>query len=240
MTSDIVILGFPKCGTSALFRSIESRKGRVRSLRAEDGHIELPWPQFRSVTTKASEGKFRLHKFPGYVFNDKALDYLSENLPGAVFVLCIRDPRKALVSWWNQHRRIAQSRKPVGHFANREREFYADCSLKDYYEYYARERLRYDVHFRNVMARIRDQKVVVVAQERMAQGLDPISEHILDIANGQSSEPPSDLRGDSDEGHKGFADSADVALDRDAGEDLQAGQINLYRMVANSRAHSIL
>lgn len=233
----IVIVGFPKCGTSALFRSLETLD-QIHALRSESGHIELPWPAIRDVTEKTPAGKTRLHKFPGYVYNKKAVTFLAQQKPKPLFVVCIRDPKRALVSWWNMHRNIARSDTPSDHFAYNERAFYGTCDVDEYYKRYAKERLDYSAHLKHLASEVGRKQIVVVSQERMAQNIDVVSDFILKISKGGAPVLP-DTEPSSDP-HLGFADKTDISISAHHIDELRDMQNELYKTVANYQMHSAL
>lgn len=183
LKNDFAIIGFPKCGTSALLRLLGSHPkihlmagpGAVETTRGRD--IELPLFVGR---TELPDGFGRPevvngHKYSAYIFSRRALDNLLRHNGKSIIIVCTRHPMKSLISWHNMHRKIASEGAP-GHFTTRtpeDRDFYMNCSLQEYYDRYAENNLRYDFFVKRAFKVFPEQQVVVVAQERLAR--DPVS-----------------------------------------------------------------
>lgn len=58
-------------------------------------------------------------------------DYLCKFAP-PIYVIAVRCPQKALLSWHNMHKKIAQLGNPAGHWAARERNFVLNASIEEY------------------------------------------------------------------------------------------------------------
>lgn len=209
----ITVVGFPKCGTSALMRAIEQEPD-VTLVRSESGGLEVGWPQIKELKAPES-GRIQAHKFTAYIYNDKALQYIV-GMGDGLFVLCIRNPAKSLVSWHMMHRDIARSGRIPEHFAYQDRDFYADCSIQDYYERYAKPNLRYDLHFARLASIAPKDSIIVVSQERMAEDLGQIASYITSLARGHAA-APSEPWG----AHTSLADKTQVDLPDDISEDLR-------------------
>ncbi|WBQ10581.1 sulfotransferase [Hyphomonadaceae bacterium ML37] len=212
--SSLVVLGFPKSGTSALMRELDGREG-VKVLTAPNGSLELAWPAIMELETEASlreiaDSGARLvcHKFAAYIYNPKAIQYLSENKERK-FVVCIRDPSKSLVSWWNMHRTIAKTGRNKNHIAYKERDFYANCNVEEYYDRYAKDRLRYDLYINELLSAVGIDRVFVVSQERMASNTAFAADRILEFS---SSQPSDAVERISDAEHQSYAERAKIVL----------------------------
>jgi len=203
--SEIVVTGFPKCGTTALMKSFEQDPD-VNLIKNSVGKFEINWPMIKSLRPELPKGRILAHKFTAYAYNQEALEYLTELNPKSILVLCVRDPAKSLISWHKMHRTIARSGRNPAHFAYKERDFYADCSILDYYDRFAKRRLRYDLHFEQMLLIVPKDRLFVVSQERMAKGIDQVADHIKALARG-TSQPMADVV-ETETVHKGYADLA--------------------------------
>lgn len=175
----LTLTGFPECGAAELFAALE-RHPRIDMLRSTMGAMELTWPGIveleRALPSNAP--RFMGHLFSSYAYSRKAQDYLAEN-PRRRYVVCVRDPVKVLMSWRKMHREIAVSGLNPNHFAYEERSFYAECSVEDYYERFARVRINYDERLADLIERVGAPRLVVVSQERMAAGLDEVADAVV-------------------------------------------------------------
>lgn len=237
MTPEIVITGFPKCGTTALLRAFGS-DAELQLIKRPDGAVELTWPLIQTMRIPPHDGKILTHKFTAYVFNTEALTYLAEINPNSAIVLCIRDPKKSLISWHRMHQSIAKSGRQKQHMAYREREFYADCTISDYYERFARRRLKYDKHLRTLLTIVPKERIVVVSQERMAQDMDAVSGMIKSVAKGETvTVAPSNANKDN---YKGYADKSETILDAKIERTLNRVQKRLHNVIAKSGVHTCI
>ncbi len=231
MSPEIVITGFPKCGTTALMRAFGADP-ELQVLKKPNGAVELTWPLIQTIKIPPHDGKILAHKFTAYIFNEDALEYLAGINPNSAIVLCIRDPKKSLISWHRMHQSIAKSGRNKQHLAYREREFYATCTVSEYYERYAQRRLRYDKHFRTLLSIVPKERVVVVSQERMAKDMDAVSSLIKSIAKGEeiTTAPASDNK----DNYKSYADKSGTVLDVVIERKLNRVQKRLHNMIAKS------
>lgn len=235
---EIVVTGFPKCGTTALMRTFEDDP-EVTTLRAPSLTMEVPWPAIKEIRPDTiPEGGVLAHKYTAYAYNKEALQYLTAVNPDSILVLCVRDPARSLVSWHKMHRSIARSEKDTGHFAYQERDFYAECSIPDYYERFAKRRLRYDLHFKNMLEIVPLSRLVVVSQERMAQGIGEVAEHLKAVARG-STEPLAAAAG-TEEVHQGYADRVERTLPVAIRNEFKRTRKRLAEAVAESGVQSCL
>ena len=177
-----------------------------------------------------------VHKFTAYAYNMRALEYLAGATPHSLLVLCVRDPARVVVSWHRMHQTIARTGRNPAHFAWQEREFYADCSLTDYYRRFARERLRYHRYLRDVLEVVPTSRLAVVSQERMAEGIGRIGQYLHGLARGEAVEPPAPLSGNAKK-HEGYADKAPVVLDADIEKELRGVERRLRTLIAAEVTH---
>src|SRR5690606_11064532 len=134
--ADFIVTGFPKCGTSALMRLLEQLEDT--SVTRMDGRLEAPFLASEAGVLKlrqeaASSGtRLNGHKYASYAFSVPSLKRIAKEFPDSLIIVCVRDVKRALVSWHNMHRKIASVGQPANHFVNASedtRKFYANCSL---------------------------------------------------------------------------------------------------------------
>ena len=235
--AEITVLGFPKCGTSALMRAFKADP-EVDVLRAPQGTYEITWPLIRTLRPEPKPGRVLAHKFTAYAFNPAALAWLAEVNSAGLLVLCVRDPARALVSWHNMHRSFAQTGKRKSHFAWKERDFYAECSLSDYYDRFAAERLCYDEYLTAVLRMVPKARLAVISQERMAENIDSVRDYLKDLARGEETSPPAPAASEGAK-HEGYADKADVDLDPAIRRELAGVQRRLSDRIEHDVIHKL-
>lgn len=238
MNPEITIVGFPKCGTSALMRRFENDSD-MRVLRTSEGALEVAWTLIRDIRPAPEPGRILVHKWTAYVYRRKAIEYLVEINPRSLLVLCVRDPARALVSWHNMHRNIARSGRNTSHFAWKERDFYGEAALPDYYERYARQRLQYDRHLGTLLEVVPRERLVVVSQERMAEDIDAVALYLKALARGEAT-CAQVARPGSVPKHKGYADKADIVLDKAMLKELAGVQGRLQTLVVEKVLHKCI
>lgn len=236
---EITTIGFPKCGTSALMRQF-TKDPMIRVLTAPNGSLEVSWPLIREIRSEPEPGRILAHKFTAYAYNRKALDYLAGVNPGGLLVLCVRDPARALVSWHNMHRSIARSGKNPEHFAWQERDFYAECSLPDYFARFARRRLQYDRHLGTLLEIVPTERLAVVSQERMAQDIASVAGYLKALARGEPVATPAAPAPVAASRHEGYADKAATELDETISEGLRGVQRRLMALIADDVMHKCI
>lgn len=209
LRDEITIIGFPKCGTTALLHAFE-RDSDCTVLRNAENKPEMYWPQIKEIGLPDPDGTILVHKYTAYAYSKTCLNYLVETNPDRVFVICVREIRKALVSWHNFHREIATSGRAKWHFAWKERDFYATASLTDYYYRYAQEKLRYDLVIANVLAVVPPAQVAILSQEALAQDTDGVARWLKSLARG---EPDANIKSGTGETHISYADRAGTPID---------------------------
>ncbi|MBK1724681.1 hypothetical protein CKO23_21075 [Thiocystis violacea] len=211
---------------------------QIQTLRTPEGGIEVTWPVIRTIAPAIALRPIVAHKFTAYVYNKEALEYLTGANSESIMVLCVRDPLRALVSWWNMHRSIARSGNNPGHFAYKERDFYADCNIPDYYERFARRRLQYDRHFEAMLSIVPQQRLVVVSQERMAKDLGSVADYIKALARRERPSPL--VTPDGGKTYKGYADRADTTLPGEIQAELKGVGERLEMAVRSSGVYTCL
>ncbi|MDO6746293.1 sulfotransferase domain-containing protein [Gilvimarinus sp. 1_MG-2023] len=233
MNPEIIIIGFPKCGTSALIRSL-MEDPQIRVLRTPEGAIEVPWPLICDIRPEVERGTILAHKYTSYVYNRNSLEYLVKLNPNSFIVLCVRDPVKSLVSWHNMHRTIARTGRQKQHFAWKERDFYSECELTEYYEHFASRKLQYDQHLKATLKVVPKERLVVVSQERMAQDIHSVRLYLKALALGKVGSASTASAPDGDRSkHTGYADSIGIELDVTILNELHGVQKRLCEIISN-------
>jgi sulfotransferase family protein len=237
MPIEIVVTGFPKCGTTALMRAFEADP-EMDVLRTPEKALEIAWPQIRDLTRPPRQNRILAHKFTAYVYNRDALTYLRDVNSQSRIVLCIRDPQKALISWHNMHRKLATDGRDINHFAWKERDFYAECTLEAYYDRFARTRLYYDRYLAQMLEILPADRVTVLSQESLARNMDNVTTTLKDAARGTLYPiPAAHAAGDA---HESFADRAGITLPYNIRNDLAGMQQRLFAMVTDRGLHASL
>lgn len=143
-----------------------------------NGNIESPYFTERYFTSgnsipedMYSLGRLNGHKYAAYIYDIKALQNLYKSNPNVWFLVCIRDTRESLLSWQRMHKRIAESGQPEHHFVNNSRlnrKFYKSCTIEEYYDEFARTRLRYSRYIDKFIKTIPDARIVIISQSYLA------------------------------------------------------------------------
>lgn len=234
MDKEITIVGFPKCGTTALMRHFEQSPD-CHVIRTSKGGYEVRWPLIRELRTTPPADRILVHKFTGYIFNPAALEYLSAVNYKSIIVLCVRDPARVIVSWHNMHRSFALDGRPRNHFVLKEKDFYANCSIAEYYEHFARKRLQYDNFLHDILAIVPKERMAVVSQEKIAQDLGLVANYIKSLAKCENFDKS--VTSIKEVRHQGFADKAKVELDGEIANELQGVRERLSQLIASEVVH---
>lgn len=225
LKTDFCVIGFPKCGTTAVVSLLAASPdlnitaGRTKEfpyyIRSQD-----PGP------LDYVEGKRNGHKFSGYIYNNDGMtDLLAEN-PEALLIITVRSAESALMSWRQMHRSIAK-KNTVEHLTTKDRasrKFFKNCTIDEYYESYAKRRLKYAQHIENLLTRFPSANYVVIAQRRLSEdaatvmtelhermGLTPSPDYIAGLPDGHKA------RGVRAPGSSGVSEEiAKVLVKRDA------------------------
>ncbi|MCC5996961.1 MAG: hypothetical protein JJU18_11410 [Oceanicaulis sp.] len=182
--ASLVVLGFPKCGTSALMLELGARRG-VEVLRSRTNKLEIQWPEIRSIEESVFEpGALDhktvvvAHKCTAYIYDKAALAYLAES-GNRQFVICLRDPVKSLRSWWKMHKDIATSGRNKAHFAWQDRDFFANCDIEQYYLKFGQSKLNYAFHIKEALSIIGAANIYFMPQEHMAKDISAAADQML-------------------------------------------------------------
>lgn len=234
---EIVIVGFPKCGSTALIKALEG-DADVASLHGADGGFEVPWPEIKRARVAAAPEQIVAHKCVSYAFKRKALAYLERRNPRGIAVLCIRDPKQALISWHNMHRSIARRGKNKSHFAWRDRAFFLAADHDLYFRRFARKKMNYHKHFKTLAETFPKDRIVVVSQERMAADIRSVADYVKAVARGgdpRLAPPPENARA-----HRSYAESNPAILDERIAARLDLVSRKLHKNIARSGVRTCL
>ncbi len=224
---EIVIVGFPKCGTSALVKAFEAEDD-THVMRSATGSVDAKFPDRSNLP----HDKLIVHKFPSYILSRGVLERLRDEIsPEAEIVVCFRRLPLVLLSWHNMHRRIArtgQERQP-NHFVHRDPEFWANCGVDEYY-HRSVHRFRIDTFFDQLLRVFPDERVTVVAQERMARS-------VTNIVKLLKHEAPVEAE---DKAHVGYADRTALDVDPEILETLEATYQRFLERVAQSKVRTLI
>lgn len=234
----IVVVGFPKCGTTALITKLGADR-RTYVLRPGTGSVEVSWPLIKTMEFPEKNGIIRVHNSSSYIFSKTAVKCLAESNPDSIIDLCVRDSKRALISWHHMHRLIAKSGSSPEHFAYKERAFYAKCSLSGYYERFAQSRLQYDVYFDRLFSIVPKDRIVVVSQERIARGISSVAMFLKELVLGARDPQLLDVPQDADH-HIGYADNHAQAIGPQILKELKPVKKNLLKEVRASGVRSCL
>jgi len=230
---DLAILGFPKCGTSALFREL-ALLPQVSSVRAASGSMEVSLSELDRVFD-CQHREFLVYKYAAGIYSQKYIEIIYQARPSTKFVLCHRNPIKSLVSWHNMHRNIARKQEPLSHFAARESDFYSNCSVLEYYEKFAKPMLRYDKHFERLARLVPGESIICISQHALAARTVEVASTVLSAVVGESVK-------EVQEGspHTAYADSVMEDISEGITDELDASYSRLLRSIEDGGYLSIM
>lgn len=173
---DFTVIGFPKCGTSALIQMlaaspalfVSTQKTREAKALATAGGPAAP-----------DQPRPHGNKLLPYVYNPPLLKRVMAANPHTLFIIGVRPCGEALLSWYDMHRAIALEGRSH-HFAGatpEARAFYGACTVAEYFEGYARERMCYAQHLRLALG-MTGFNCVIVTQARLARDARGVMQHI--------------------------------------------------------------
>ena len=174
--TDFVILGFPKCATSALARLLATVDGLA--IGYANGNLEAPFylnpTEFEKYRHERAgiSGYKNGHKYAAYIYTPSAVRRIAANNDKVLYIICVRNPKRALVSWREMHRRIALTGSPSEHFINKseaKQRFFSEASLDDYFASWVGDRLKYADHIRRTRSIIGNARLAVVDQGLLAR-----------------------------------------------------------------------
>lgn len=201
MKTDFCIVGFPKCGTTALVRLLATSP--ALNLAKTETSYETPifFPKLEAKGVKYVRGKPNGHKFSAYIYSPQAMEDLIGDSPKALIILTVRDAASALMSWRDMHRKIATDNRQ-GHFttaSDEARSYYMNCSLEEYFHSYADSRLNYAAYIRELLAVHPGLNYLIVGQRRLSEDARGV---MTDIHRRLGVEAPADFLEGLPTGHR--------------------------------------
>jgi hypothetical protein len=171
LKTDFCLVGFPKCGTTALVRLLAASP--ALNLARTETSYETPifFPKLEAKGVKYVRGKPNGHKFSAYIYSPQAMEALIGDSPKALIILSVRDSASALMSWRDMHRKIATDNRK-GHFTTASEEaraYYMNCSLEEYFHSYADSRLNYAAYIRELLSVHPGLNYLIIGQRRLSE-----------------------------------------------------------------------
>jgi hypothetical protein len=169
---NIICAGFSRCGTTALAKYIETYAD-IEVLRApRTGAYEYKAIDENGITEyysdKLETAKNLFHKFSGYTYIKdiaKSFNEILKQRENTALIFLIGDPYDRLQSWHAFHKSMAISGTDKLHFTYSDRDFYSKCSLKDYFDKFANNRIDYKYILDNLLDSLDHDKIIILKQE---------------------------------------------------------------------------
>lgn len=167
----VILIGFPKCGTTAMHGYFASHPD-FNALLVGDFNCEIDTigdkvggDLYRQALLSSQQCLF--HKFSSYIYSVSKLKQLAslESNRVKLFIAVYGDPVSRLESWYKFHKNIAMTGKNKKHFAYVERDFYGSCSVEEYYNKFASSLLRYDEYLGRASSALGESKLLVCSQD---------------------------------------------------------------------------
>ena len=168
---EFIIIGFPKCGTTALIANLRKHP---------DIHGPGHEPRFftrKHVSLSEYIRQFKPNKVNGekasiYIFEKEIMKKIREAIPGAKIIICLRDPLQAMQSFY-AHRRASpiygKSYGEEGGKINFQRLVLNDIE----HAYFSNQTYHYSKYIKdNVLKYFPKKQIHVIIQERMMKNMD--------------------------------------------------------------------
>lgn len=229
--TDFCILGFPKCGTTALARFLEANEKVY--LAKLNGRYESPYfkPDRVDIVPDYRPGLVNGHKWTGYVYSPRSLHRLYAVSPDALFIICVRDAKAAMLSWQRMHAKIAERGTPETHPVNRSAEsraFFQTCSPEAYFEDYANQRLDYAEAIGRFQEAFPEARFVVTSQGRLAQDAAGLMTALLERLG---VEPSPEFLAGLPKGHDSYGQRAETKLSEEVATALANKDRQLFALL---------
>ena len=166
---NLIIAGFPKCGTHALLHNL----GHHPDIHRHPHEVGFFGTPDRSIDDYMalfdSRKKFNVEKTPVYALNKAAMRHMAEVIPNALILICIRHPVQAMHSFYNF--RIVEHQRGFPSGIDPQKYRFEDIVLKDMaIQHLSARHYRYTEHIEeNVLTFYPEHQVHFVVQERMMQ-----------------------------------------------------------------------
>ena len=169
--ADVILIGFPKCGTTAMHGYFASHPDfnalLIGGFNCEIDTVEgkVGGDLYRQALLSSQQCLF--HKFSSYIYSVSKLKRLAslESDRVKLFIAIYGDPVSRLESWYKFHRHIAVTGRNKKHFAYVQRDFYGSCSVDEYYNKFASSLLKYDEYLRRASSALGENKLFVCSQD---------------------------------------------------------------------------
>ncbi len=174
--NDWTIVGFPKCGTSALTRYLAdlpriNAASHLENLRGLELHYyDDDSKPVDYLAERYQEGCYNGHKTVNYIYSKKALSKIYQDNPDVKIIIAIRELNQVLVSWWTMHKNIAKSAKIGSHFACQDevtRDKFLHMSLDEYFER-MKDKLDHDRYLKEILGIFGHQQIFIIRMESLA------------------------------------------------------------------------
>jgi hypothetical protein len=180
---NLICAGFPRCGTTALAKYFEMYTN-VTVLKCPDtgayefnGFSEIGYNEFYNSQLLSNTNIF--HKFSGYTYikNIASLfNSIHDIRPNTKILFMLGDQYRRLQSWHAFHKSKAIRGDDKNHFTYLNREFYANCSLKEYYNKFAHNRINYLKTLKDLDRQIKSIQLIVIKQDDLRQSPEAVFE----------------------------------------------------------------
>lgn len=168
---NFICAGFPRCGTTALSKYFEQYTD-VKVLKDPDSGAY----EFNVFTDTGINDYYDnhllgsnhiFHKFSGYTYVKEISELLSSVYKlrhRTIVIFMLGDQYERLQSWHAFHRSKAISGTDKSHFTYANRDFYANCSLTEYYHEFAGKRIDYLTTLQRLAATLDNETIFVIKQ----------------------------------------------------------------------------
>jgi len=178
---NLIIAGFPKCGTHALLHNLGHHPD-IYNHPHEVGFFGNPDRSIDSyMALFDSRKKFNVEKTPLYALNKEAMRHMSDVIPDALILICIRHPVQAMHSFYNF--RVVEHQRGISSGIDPQKYRFEDIVLNDMeIQHLAARHFRYIEHIEeNVLTLYPEHQVHFVVQERMMQYKDREMNRIFNL-----------------------------------------------------------
>ena len=178
---NLICAGFPRCGTTALAKYFEEfsnakvlrdpNTGAYEYNGFSDGDID----EYYNSELISADHIF--HKFSGYTYMNSISTLFRlalEVRKNTALLFMLGNQYDRLRSWHAFHRSKAVSGTDKSHFTYANREFYANCTLREYYNEFAIKRIDYLEALKKIVYTAEARNVFVVKQEDLRQHPDKV------------------------------------------------------------------
>lgn len=176
---DFLIIGFARCGTTAL--KTELMKNPNINCLPQEGELFLPTGNYDKAIDLFDKGKFNGEKSPTYILQKSVMRKIAETCPNVKLIVCIRHPIQALHSFYNLKADAFLKNKNWG--INPKETNFSELTLKDFdISGYSSSNYIYIKHIKeNVLPFFNEKQICVVVQEEMKQNTEREVKKVLNF-----------------------------------------------------------